>query len=303
MNAHDVIEAYVRDVARYLPRRKRNDVAFELRALLEEELTAKAQAAGHAPDKPMALALLQGFGRPGEIAGRYHQRASLIDPADTHHFLIWALAGAVTIVVLTAMSPGADAGDDLLLKWLGAMVIVFVLIGWWRRQFPEALRWKPKHGHDWMPRGLAVLALVATLVFQVFMYASPRTFVRVMFLGAIPADGVELTDAFARSPQRAAMMTVLILLAVMYAVTIVHGGWRLLTNRASIVLYAALGLLLGAHGGLAREGLVFASSKANEVSAPIFGLVGGVALLSAFYGMYKEWARITPAPALERRLN
>jgi hypothetical protein len=300
MNANDVIESYVRDVVRFLPRRKRNDVAFELRALLAEELTAKAEAVSRSPDKAMAIALLKGFGRPAEVAGRYQERPSLIDPADTHHFLIWSLAGAVSIVVLEAMSPAwvRDTGN-LLLKCLGALMIVFALIGWWRRRYPESMGWKPKHGTDWMPRGLAALALIATLVFPVFMYAAPQTFVQVMFLGAIPANGVELSEGFSQSWQRAATMTILILLAVMYLATIVQGGWRFATSWASIVLHAALGLMLGAHGGLAREGLVFASPKANEVAAPLFGLVGAFTLLCAFYGMYREWGRITPAPALE----
>ncbi len=304
MNANDVIESYVRDVARCLPRSKRNDVAFELRALLAEELAAKAQAAGRAPDKPMAMELIKGFGRPAEVAGRYHQRPAVIDPSDTHHFLIWSLAGAVSIGVLAAMNPAKEhGGDDLLLKWLGALVIVFALIGWWRRRDPQTMRWKPKHGHDWMPRGLSVLAFVSTILFQVFPYAAPQTFVRVMFFGRIPSHGVELSDSFAQGPHRVATLTTFILLGVLYAVTTVHGGWRPWTNKASIVLYAALGLLLGAHGGLARQGLVFASTKANEVAAPIFGVVGAVALLSAFYGIYKEWVRITPAPAMERRLS
>ena len=34
MNANDVIEAYVTEVALRLPRKQRNDVAFELRAQL-----------------------------------------------------------------------------------------------------------------------------------------------------------------------------------------------------------------------------------------------------------------------------
>ena len=38
MNANDVIECYVNEVAVQLPRAQRNDVAFELRALLQEEL-------------------------------------------------------------------------------------------------------------------------------------------------------------------------------------------------------------------------------------------------------------------------
>jgi hypothetical protein len=41
MNANDVIEAHV---AVRLPRRQRNDAAFELRALLHEELRARAEA-------------------------------------------------------------------------------------------------------------------------------------------------------------------------------------------------------------------------------------------------------------------
>jgi len=304
MNADDVIESYVRDVARCLPRGKRNDVAFELRSLLGDELAAMAHAAGHAPDKAMAMNLLKGFGRPAEVAGRYHQRPALIDPADTHHVLIWTLAGAVSIAVLSAMSPAEGRnGGDLFLKWLGALVITFSLLGWRRRRYPGALSWKPRHGPDWMPRRLAVPALVATLVFPVFMYAAPQTFVRIMFLGTLPTRGLELTGAFRESWPRMAGMTTLILLAAMYAAIVVQGGWRNWTCWMSVALHAGLGLILGAHAGLAAQGLVFVSPKANEVSAPIFGLVGAFTLLCAFYDMYREWARITPAPALEDRPN
>lgn len=304
MNLNDVLESYVRDVARSLPRRMRNDVAFELRALLDDELAAKAEAAGRAPDKAMAMELLKGFGRPADVAGRYHQRSALIDPADTHHFLIWTLAGAVSISVLAAMSPTEKIdGGDLLLKWLGTLVIVFALIGWWRRRSPQTVRWKPSHGPDWMPRGLALLALTATLVFPVFMYAAPQTFVRIMFIGAIPSSGVELSGAFLESGQRIATMTILSLMAAMYVVVVVQGGQRSWMGWMFIVLYSGLGLLLGAHGGLARQGLVFATPKANEVAAPIFGLVGAFMLLCAFYVMYQEWSRISPAPAREARRN
>ena len=124
MNANEVIEYYVRDVARHLPRSKRNDVAFELRALLGDELAAKSQAEGRAPDTVMAMDLLARFGRPADAAQRYHERPPIIEPADTHHFLIWAIAGAVIISVpaLIGTHVGVDVG--LLLKWLGALVIV-----------------------------------------------------------------------------------------------------------------------------------------------------------------------------------
>ncbi|HYD00242.1 MAG TPA: hypothetical protein VEB22_03370 [Phycisphaerales bacterium] len=310
MNANDVIESYVRDVARYLPRRKRNDVAFELRALLGDELVAKAQAAGRAPDKAMALEMLTGFGRPAEAAGRYHQRSAVIDPTDTHHFLIWSLAAAVTVAVLSSMGrAGAMSGCGLFLQCLGALTMVFVLKGWWRRRVPGALTWRPKRGQDWMPRGLAVLAMTATLVFPVFMYAAPQTFVRVIFLGTLPIAGVELTEEFSQSGLRAATMTFLTLLAAMYAAIAVQGGGRRWTGWASVVLHGGLGLLLVAHAAptgssLGREVVpVFQSVGSNTVATPIFSAVGAMLVLCALYDAYREWWRVSPAPALEKRPN
>lgn len=310
MNGNEVIDSYVRDVARYLPRGKRNDVAFELRALLGDELTAKAQASGRAPDKTMAIELLKGFGRPAEAAERYHQRPAVIDPTDTHHFLIWSLAAAVTVSVLSrATLAGAMSGSGLFLQCLGALVVVFALMGWWRRCHPGALGWRPKLGPDWMPRGLAMLALVATLIFPVFMYAAPQTFVRVMFLGTLGTSGVELTEAFSDSPLRGATMMLLFLLPVMYAAIIVQGGGRAWTGWMSVVLHGGLGLLLVAHAAPteAQSGpepfSIFQSARSNIVAMPIFCSVGAMLVLSAFYDAYREWARINPAPALETRPN
>jgi hypothetical protein len=310
MNANDVIESYVRDVARYLPRGKRNDVAFELRALLGDEMTAKARAAGRAPDKAMAMELLKGVGRPAEAAGRYHQRPAVIDPTDTHHFLIWSLAAAVTVSVVSRMSrAGAMSGSGLFLQCLGALVVVFALMGWWRRRQPGALGWRPKRGPDWMPRGLAVLAMAATLIFPVFMYAAPQTFVRVVFLGTLPTSGVELTEAFGQSGLRGATMTLLILLAAMYAAIVVQGGGRPWTGWTSVVLHGGLGLLLVAHAAPTealpgRETVpVFQSAGSNTVAMPIYGAVGAMLVLCALYDAYREWSRVSPAPALEKRPN
>jgi len=163
MNGNEVIESYVRDVARCLPRKMRNDVALELRALLGDELAAKAHAQGRVPDKVMAMELIKGFGRPAEAAARYHPRPAVIDAADTHHFLIWSLAGAVVLTVLSAVSQAGKVDSGLFLQWLGALVIVFALMGWRRRRSPGALRWKPTRDPHSIPRGLSLLAMVATL--------------------------------------------------------------------------------------------------------------------------------------------
>src|SRR5688572_22470946 len=155
MDAHEVIDSYVRYVAQCLPLRKSDDVAFELRVLLADELAAKAESAGRAPDRAMAMELLQGFGRPAEAAGRYHPRSPIIDPADNHNFVIWAVVGAIVVSVLKPTDGAAY------LRWLGVLVVVFALMGWNRRRNPDVLRWKPNRGPDAMPRGLALLALAA----------------------------------------------------------------------------------------------------------------------------------------------
>ena len=93
MNANELIDSYVADVARLLGRKQRDDVAFELRALLVEELDAKAEAAGRAPDAALATELLAGFGRPAEVAARYQPALVMIDPADTRTFVRASVIG------------------------------------------------------------------------------------------------------------------------------------------------------------------------------------------------------------------
>ncbi len=80
MNVSDLIETYVTDVAVQLPRRQRNDVAFELRALLGEELQAKAEASGRAVDTAMTTDLLRDFGHPDVVAARYRPVLTIIAP-------------------------------------------------------------------------------------------------------------------------------------------------------------------------------------------------------------------------------
>ncbi len=70
MTTNDLIEAHVTDVALRRPRAQRNDVAFELRVPLREELQARAEAAGRDADPALATELLHGFGRPAEVAAR-----------------------------------------------------------------------------------------------------------------------------------------------------------------------------------------------------------------------------------------
>ncbi|MFI5960405.1 HAAS signaling domain-containing protein [Cryptosporangium sp. NPDC051539] len=93
----DLIDRYVADVVELLPRRQRADVARELRELLAEELQ------GSSADD--ARELLRRFGHPSEVAARYGQPVTLIDPSDTRRFLTLALGGSVLILVGAFSTP------------------------------------------------------------------------------------------------------------------------------------------------------------------------------------------------------
>lgn len=300
MNTGEMLDSYVRDVAACLPRRMRRDVAFELRALLDEELAARASAEGRGPDRAMVMGLLAGFGRPAEAARRYHARAAVIDPTDTHHFVIWAVGGAVALGVLAAVNAPGAAEDDLFLRWLGVLVIVFGLMGWWRRLRPGKFAWKPKRAYDDWPRWLIAMCLVLTIVFPVWMYYEPQGFTRTVFAGRVTTDGLVLSAAFADSWQRMATLVSLVVLASTYGAALLMGGWTRPVLWTQAITHLVLGQLLVLHAtpmtGAAGAFQVFEGAEANRVASPIFALTGAGIILCGLYDCYREWARVKPAP-------
>ena len=299
MNVHDVIESYVRDVARFLPRAMRNDVALELRELLHDELAARASAAGTVADRAMAMALLRDFGRPAQVAARYKPRNPLIDPEDNHNFVIWTVAGIIGISAIKG-----DAAPDVL-HWLGTMVVVFALIGWGRRhQVAGTFAWRPR-AQDLPARGgrwLALLSAVGLAVFPLAVYVSPQACWDLATHGKGVAGGLLQTPEFLGSWQRAATIGWLLLLIANYLVVAVQDGWKRWNRQLSIAGHVGLGLMLLAHAVpmvtlVDREPIaIFVAAGADAVARPWFGFAGAVTFLSALYAMYQEWVRVEPAP-------
>jgi hypothetical protein len=300
MNTHDVIESYVRDVARFLPRDKRNDVALELRELLHDELAAKAEARGTAPDRALAMELLAGFGRPAEVAARYHPRSPLIDPEDNHNFIIWAIVGIVGISVLKG-----DASPDVM-HWIGIVFLVFAMIGWARRRQPAGrFTWRPS-AQDMPAQGgrwPALLAALGLVVFPLLVYLSPQGYWNTATLGKGVAGGLLQTDAFLDSWQRIATIGWFALVIGNYLVVAAQDGWKRWNRQLSITGHIGLGLMLLAHAAplatlVDREPFaIFVAAGADAVARPWFGFAGAITVLSALYGMYREWVRVEPAPA------
>ena len=123
MDAQTVIESYVRDVTQQLRRKDRSDVALELRALLTEELAARA--AGAPADEAMAIELVRSFGAPSEVAARYRPATPLLDAADTRPFIIAAILGALPLVI--ASGDGSELRRPLGVSIIGGLVISQIL--------------------------------------------------------------------------------------------------------------------------------------------------------------------------------
>lgn len=308
LTATEMIDSWVRDVAIRLPKSRRNDVAFELHALLQDELSARATAPGQSADPVLTMAVLREFGAPHEVARRYHEPTPVIDPIDTRHFVIWSVVGGVVLAVHGALHPlSADTGERLL-QWLGVLLLGFAVRAAWRRRRPADFQWQPSPDPDRMPRGLAVLALVATMVFPLFMYAAPQTFVQTLFLGHFSGDAVALSEGFQHSWQRLLTLTCLLAQVVQYTGVAIAGRWHHWSHQIGHVSNGVLGLLLVGHSApmAAWPGdttyWVFAAEHANRIAAPIFASVGALILLSAVYAIwqYRSRVRPQPQPVLER---
>jgi hypothetical protein len=169
MHATEVIETYIDDTVRLLPKRQRDDVATELRFLLNEELHAQAKASGLPPDESLALSLVRGYGQPNEAAARYQAPWAIIDPADSTSFMRAAIIGAGGLVLFVAICgrlPSLPGTPDNLAKiglliWLGILVVAFGAKSWIRRRWPATVLWEPRDPDREYRAGTAVVVPIA----------------------------------------------------------------------------------------------------------------------------------------------
>ena len=135
MNPQELIDAYVDDIVRQLPRKLRADVGTELRELLTEDLAADAHGQGRKPDEAMTLDFLNAFGRPEDVALRYKPAGfNIIDPGYSRNFIRAAVIGILVIAglgLVNAFKEHAQTGRDL----------SSVLGEWWLQQFFVTLFW------------------------------------------------------------------------------------------------------------------------------------------------------------------
>lgn len=309
MDAKDVIDCYVADVALRLPRAQRNDVAFELRALIDEGLQDQAGATGRAVDAALATEFLNTFGHPSDVAARYRPALTIIDPADGPVFLRAALVGMALIWGLgllgRLLQPMGSAGSLGALGqwwvgtvipslwWPGVLVVWFAGTAWARRRLSHAARWQPRpEDRLYGGRGALALALVAIVV-GLYTLVNPRWLLDFFWGGrAAPTAYAALsyTEGFLRSPQALLLLALLLINVPIFSIAIVKGRWPALILRVQ----GALALLICAVMVWAiADGPIFATAVSDRTAKVLMLLI--VAVTLGAIGI-KRLRRVKPMP-------
>jgi hypothetical protein len=302
-----MIESYVDDVARRLPRRQRSDVGFELRSLLNEELDAKAKDSGRPADEATTLALLQGFGSPAAVAARYRLDGfTIIEPSQSRVFALWALVGVAVQWALTLPHVFDPPSGHILSRlgawwtnwgmgafWLpGMMVVVAIIAAWIRHRWPRAdADWTPPLDRDRVNRPLLALGLVAWAAAAVLWIGMP--WYGPHLPGALPAV-FAFDDGFLRSrgPWLLPMWAGLYLV---HAMALVEGRWRKLTRGGALFYNAAL---CGVLAWFVVAGPIFHSRPTDNTAKGLLALTVLLSLVSVAVSLYRQQGRIRPPKGL-----
>jgi hypothetical protein len=311
MDPKAVIESYVDDVVRRLPRRQRSDVGFELRSLLSEEIDARAAEAGQSADEAMALALLRDFGSPATVAARYRPESfTIIEPAQSRAFALWSLVGvgvqwAVTLPPVFS-APEAFPGQafsrfgawwtswGLGAFWLpGVMVVVAIVAAWIRHRWPRPVDWTPRRvlDRDAVNRPLLALGLAAWAGGAAIWIGMP--WYGPHLPGVLPA-----VFAFDHDFLRFRAVWLLPLWAGHFGVhvmALVEGRWRKLTRDLSLGFSAAICGLLA---WFVAAGPIFRAKPTDDTARSLVALTVLLSLISVAVSLYRDQGRIRPPKGL-----
>ncbi len=304
MDPSALIESYVDDVVRRLPIRQRGDVRLELRSLLGEELAAKAEDAGRPADETMALALLNGFGRPDEVAARYGPAGFLIiKPAEGPAFAWAALIGVGVQWALTLpaalMRPAGPAGPtvDVVSRlgawwvswgvgafWLpGFMVVVAVVAAWAGQRWPGASDWAPRRAidRDRINRPLLAFGLAGWAAYMALLAVEP------LLLGALPrpvATAFTFDDGFMswRGPWLFPVWGGQFLVC---AAALWEGRWRRRTRQLNTAFAAAT---CGVLAWFVVAGPIFRAKPTDDTTKLLIGMVVLLSLISLGVAFYRQ---------------
>lgn len=125
----NLIDKYIVEVGKHLPRKNRADIEAEIRSTLEDMLEERGQGKGPA-EEAAVLALLKEYGSPREVAAKYKTHQYLIGPRLFPLFemvvkIVFAVLAAVSLIGLGLnLSQTGLSGPEFISalgKWLGGL--------------------------------------------------------------------------------------------------------------------------------------------------------------------------------------
>ena len=194
----NLIDKYIAEVGRHLPRKNRADIEAEIRSTLEDMLEERKQAKGGVPteskdpaDEATILELLKDYGAPREVAATYKTHQYLIGPRFFPIFetvlriVLAVVAGASLIGLGVSLAKTGLAGPEFasaIGQWFGGLIgslivafgnvaLIFAIIERTQaaNKFEKEIKeWDPKElksGHD--PDRVDLPDHIATIIFTV----------------------------------------------------------------------------------------------------------------------------------------
>ncbi len=309
MNVNDLIEAYVTDVAVQLPRRQRNDVAFELRALLGEELQAKAQASGRVVDAAMTTDLLRDFGHPDVVAARYRPVLTIIDPVDGYTFVRATVVGLAIIWgagLLKEVLQPVESGSDLIMAlarwwlgtvisslwWPGVLVSYFAIAAWVRRRWPSTGEWKPRSRYQVTGGRTSMVLAMVGITLGLLVLIDPRGALELFFgtqLAPVAYDALTYTGSF-RQLQGPILFVVLLLNIPLMVGVVASGRWSASLRRFELALEVMVCVVML---WTVLDGPVFIAAVSDKFVKVAMLLIIASVLITRGIRLYR---RVMPAP-------
>lgn len=303
----DLLDEYVLRVVKRLSRRRRRDVAVELRSLLREELDARTPEAG----QDDVRALLEDFGRPADVAARYQAPPRIIDPADAREFVRLAVGGVLVIwLVGLAATVGEHGGEGAsmvaqrwwwgaalpALWWPGFLVVCYAAAAQARRRWPSLGRWRPRGPEQARVSRAGYSAAVVASAAGTAILVAPGWWLELLTGGgAAPAaiDALRYDDGFLQLRGPLVLALLLANLAVQ-TVVLVQGHWQSSTRRASAGLGVAFGVVLA---WVAASGPIFRTAAADDLTKLCLWLIVVGVALDGGVRLARRLRRVPATPA------
>ena len=164
----NLIDKYISEVGKHLPRKNRADIEAEIRSTLEDMLEERAQGAGPA-DEATVMEVLKEYGAPRQVAAKYKTHQYLIGPRmfpifeKVARIVLIVVFGVSLIGLATSLVQSSLTGPEFVSaigKWIGGLftgliaafgniVIVFAII-----ERTKAVDEFEKEVNEWDPKEL-----------------------------------------------------------------------------------------------------------------------------------------------------